>query len=272
MKEYKLGPAELVASFLRNRGLIKSLIVREIVGRYRGSMLGMVWAVLHPLLMLGIYTFVFSVVFKAKWGGMSGGKAEFAIVLFCGLILFNLFADCFTRAPNLILGNANYVKKVIFPLEVLSFVSLGAALFNVLIGIAVLVIFMVIAGVGIPWTALYYPLVLIPVCLLCLASSWFLSSLGVYFRDVGQIVTVFITILMFLSPIFFPISAIPPRFQGLIMLNPLAGLIEQARGVFVQGLRPDFLVLGMNSLVSLVLATLAFAWFQKTRRGFADVL
>ena len=222
--------------------------------------------------MLAVYTFVFSVVFRAKWGGGNGSRTEFALILFVGMIVFNLFAECFTRAPGLILSNVNYVKKVVFPLEILPWVALGSAMFHTLVSIAVwFAAYLISFGLPHP-TVLFLPLIFIPLCMFVLGLSWGLSSLGVFLRDVSQLVGILVTVLMFLSPIFYPVTALPEAYRPLLYLNPLLPAIEQARAVLYFGQAPNWLMLGVYYLATASLCWVGFAWFQKTRKGFADVL
>lgn len=272
MQNFSSSPREMLASPWRNRGLIRSLVIREVVGRYRGSVLGIFWSFFHPVFMLAVYTFVFSVVFKARWSGGNDSKTEFALILFAGLLVFNLFAECTNRAPSLILANVNYVKKVIFPLEILPWVSLGSAFFHTIISFGVWVIFYLVFF-GIPeLTFLLFPLMVLPLVLFTMGLSWLLASLGVYLRDVGQIVGLVVTVLMFLSPIFYPVSALPEEYRALLRLNPLAAVIEQVRGVLIWGALPQWNSFVIQIVLSGLFAWLGFAWFQKTRKGFADVL
>lgn len=262
----------MVASLWRNRELTYALIKREVVGRYRGSFLGILWSFFNPLFMLAVYTFVFSEVFKARWGGGGASKTEFALVLFAGLMVFNVFSECINRAPGLILANVNYVKKVVFPLEILPWVGLGASLFHGAISLLVwLTAYLVLFGVP-PATVFYFPLIVLPLALFVMGVSWFLASLGVYLRDVVQFVGVLVTVLMFMSPVFYSASALPEDYRELLYLNPLTPAIEQARAVLYWGQAPDLVQLSGYVLVSTVIAWLGFAWFQKTRKGFADVL
>lgn len=272
MRHFPATPTEMFASLWRNRGLIHASAKREVLGRYRGSALGLLWSFFNPLFMLAVYTFVFSVVFKARWNTGSDSKTEFALVLFAGLIVFNVFAECINRAPGLILSNPNYVKKVVFPLEILPVVALLSALFHGLISLGVwLLAYLVFFGLP-HAAALYLPLVILPFFLFIMGLSWALSSLGVYLRDVSQFIGVITTVLMFLSPIFYPATALPEDYRHLLYLNPLTPVIEQTRDVLFWGKSPDFLMLGIYWLTSVAIAWLGFAWFQKTRKGFADVL
>ncbi len=272
MQKHSIGPAEMLGSLWRNRDLAAALIQRDVVGRYRGSALGLLWSFFNPAFMLVIYTFVFSVVFKARWNVDSDSKTEFALVLFAGLIMFNLFVECFNRSPNLVLSNPSYVKRVVFPLEVLPWVALGSALFHAVISLLVwLVAYLVLFGSP-HLTALYLPLVMLPLLLLIMGVSWFLSSLGVYLRDVSQVIGVVGTVLMFLSPVFYSGASLPEKYRRMLQLNPLTPVIEQARDVLYWGKAPDFAAFAVYLLASAVIAWLGFAFFQKTRKGFADVI
>ena len=272
MQHFSASPKEMLASLWRHRGLIKASAKREVLGRYRGSVMGLLWSFFNPVFMLAVYTFVFSEIFKARWSADSESKTEFALVLFAGLIVFNLFAECINRAPGLILSNVNYVKKVVFPLEILPFVGLLSALFHGAISLGVwLLAYLVLFGIPHP-TALYLPLIVLPFILFIMGLSWALASLGVYLRDVGQFIGVVTTVLMFLSPIFYPAMALPEAYRHLLYLNPLTPVIEQARAVLYFGSAPDFAMLAVYWAATFIIAWLGFAWFQKTRKGFADVV
>jgi lipopolysaccharide transport system permease protein len=222
--------------------------------------------------MLLVYTFVFSVIFNARWGGGNGSKTEFALILFSGLIVFNLFSECINRAPSLILINVNYVKKVVFPLEILPYVALGSAMFHASISLGVWLIAYAFLF-GLPHaTILLIPFIFLPLTLLIVGLSWVLASLGVYLRDVSQFVGILTTVLMFLSPIFYPVSALPEKYRSFLLLNPLMPAIEQFRSVLFWGKIPEITMVGVYYLVTTWIAWLGFAWFQKTRKGFADVL
>jgi lipopolysaccharide transport system permease protein len=267
-----IAPLKMFTNFWCNRRLISALVKREVIGRYRGSVMGIFWSFFNPVLMLIVYTFVFSGVFKARWSSGSNSKTEFALVLFAGLIVFNLFAECINRAPVLILSNVNYVKKVVFPLDILPWVCIGSALFHTLISLSVWLIAYAIFF-GLPHiTILFFPFVIMPLVLFIMGISWGLASLGVYLRDVSQFIGIVTTIIMFLSPIFYPITALPEKYRHFLLLNPLTPAIEQSRNALFWGKRPDCLMLLIYTLVSLCIAWIGFAWFQKTRKGFADVL
>lgn len=272
MRKYSISPVEMMASPWRHRELIHAAAKREVLGRYRGSLLGLLWSFFNPLFMLAVYTFVFSEIFKARWGGGDESKVTFALVLFAGLMVFNMFAECVNRAPALILSNPNYVKKVVFPLEILPFVALLSALYHALISLIVWLAAYILL-IGIPHVTIgWLPLVILPFCILIMGFSWALASLGVYLRDVVQVIGVLTSMLMFLSPIFYPATALPEAYRDLLYLNPLTPVIEQTRDVLFWGKSPDFLIIGFYWLIATGVAWLGFAWFQKTRPGFADVL
>jgi lipopolysaccharide transport system permease protein len=257
----------------KNRELWWRLTEREVLGRYRGSLLGIGWSFITPLAMLAVYTFVFSQVFKARWGGLEqAGPLGFAVNLFAGLIVFNLFSECVNRAPGLVVANPNYVKKVVFPLEVLGSVAVGNAGFHALTSLLILLVFELIAFQHLPLTLLWLPLIWLPLILGSLACTWLLSAAGVFLRDIGQLIGVGLNMLMFLSPIFFPLSALPAKWEPLLQLNPLAQVIEQTRRVAVQGINPGWGYIFIGTLVALVACELSFRGFQKSKKAFADVL
>jgi len=272
MRKFPIGINEMFGSMWRNRELIYASAKREVLGRYRGSALGLIWSFFNPLFMLAVYTIVFSEIFKARWSVDGDSKAEFALVLFAGLVVFNLFAECVNRAPTLIISNPNYVKKVLFPLEILPVIILLSGLYHAAISLVVWLMAYTIL-IGFPHaTVLYLPLVIVPFFMFVMGISWILASLGVFLRDVTQIVAVLTSILMFLSPIFYPATALPDAYRRLIYFNPLTLIIEQMRDLLYWGRSPDPVFIIIYWLLALGFAWFGFAWFQKTRKGFADVL
>ena len=266
------SPWGIFASLWRNRSLIALMTKREAVGRYHGSMLGLLWSFFHPLLMLTVYTFVFGIVFKARWPALGESTAGFAVVLFAGLMVYAFVSECLNRSPGLIVNNVNYVKKVVFPLEILPWVAVGSALFHLAVSFFVWLVFHVVLFGLPPVTAIYFPVVLLPLMFTVLGFSWLLASLGVFIRDVSHFIGIVTTALLFLTPIFYPLSALPPRLQSLMVLNPLAFAVEQVRSVLIYGRAPDWSGYGIFLFASLTIAWAGHTWFQKTRRGFADVL
>ncbi|CAM3313543.1 ABC transporter permease [Pseudomonas floridensis] len=266
------GPLDLLRSLWRHRQLIITMTRREVIGRYRGSVIGIAWSFFNPLLMLAVYTFVFSEVFQARWVGQDTSKSGFAVLLFVGMIVHGLFAECATRSPSLIMSNGNYVKKVLFPLEVLSVVTLGAALFHTGVSLIVLLLAQWVLTHTLYWTAFLLPLVLLPLAIATLGFSWLLAALGVYLRDVGQVIGVLTTVLLFISPVLYPVAALPPAYRPWLQLNPLTYIIEESRNVLLFGRWPDWQSLALAMLIACAIAVAGFGLFQKARKGFADVL
>lgn len=255
------------------RSILFQFIRRDIEGRYKGSFLGLIWAFINPLLMLMIYSFIFSVVFRVRWqpqGEINLG--EFALTLFSGLIAFNVFSETINRAPGVIVSNPNYVKKVIFPLEILPVSALGASVFQSLISIAVLITGKLLIMGSLSPMVLLLPLVFVPLLCLTLGLTWILSSLGVFIRDTTYAVTIITQILFFMSPIFYPIEAIPEKFRFIIQINPLSGILENFRSVLIWDRLPDFGSLLIQTSISFTIFILGYMWFMKTKPGFADVL
>lgn len=267
------NPFALAPHFWRRRDLLWQLARREIVGRYQGSYLGLLWSIINPLIMLAIYTFVFSIVFNARWGVRPDeSRVEFALTLFCGLIAFNTFSECIQRAPTLIVQNANYVKKIVFPLEVLPVSVLISALFHAVVSLGVLLIGIVVAMRILPLTIIFLPFVMLPLICLSLGAAWFLASLGVFLRDINNTVGLLVQILFFMTPIFYRIDSIPEPFRSTMQWNPLAVIVEDFRRVVVWQTPPDWLALAGTTLLSLIVMLAGYAWFMRSKGAFADVL
>lgn len=247
------------------------MVRREIASKYRGSILGLAWTFVMPLFMLAVYTFVFSIIFAARWP-QTQSNLEFSSIIFLGLIVYSLFAECAARAPSLIISNANYVKKIVFPLETLPWIAMGTSLFHALVSMVILFGFLLFSNADLHWTGLLFPIIWLPLILLTLGLSLLLASLGTYLRDIGQAIGLLVTSLMFLSPIFYPSTAFPESYRVFFYINPLTFIIEQTRAVILWGEMPDWSGLGLYFICSLLVLWLGFAWFQKTRRGFSDVL
>ena len=267
-----LAPWRIVANFGRHRNLISQFTRREIEKRYRGTFLGILWSFLTPLIMLGVYTLVFGFIFGGSFGHPGETKTQFALGLFCGLLLWEFIGGSISGSSGLIVSNPNYVTKVIFPLEILPLCSVGATFFHMVVGFIPLLIFVLIVEGGIPLTALQVIPILIPVILYCLGLTWIFSALGVFLRDIGSLIPPALTILMFLSAIFFPLSAIPENFRWIVELNPAAILISMARNALVFGQSLDFASLAFQTGISLVVSILGYALFMKCKPAFADVV
>ena len=268
---YPTSPLAAFSCLWVRRQLIMHLARREVLSRYRGSFVGVLWSFVNPLVMLAIYTLVMGYFLHARWAGTSN-SLQYSIVLFSGLILFNFLSECLTRAPGLVLANPNYVRKIVFPLEVLPWVAICAALFHTALSLVAWVVFDLIVYHTVHPTVLFLPLIVAPLALVAVGLSWFLSAAGVFIRDVAQAVTLAVQALMFLSPLFYEVKNVPPVFQRILLANPLTFVIEQARAIMIAGSLPNFVGLGIYWLASLLVAWLGFVWFQRARDGFADVM
>lgn len=270
---YRLSdPSSPYKALVRHFALIVQMARRDVIGRYRGSYIGLFWSFFNPLLMLATFTFVFAVVFKSRWNMQSTGSLEFAVILFAGMNINSLFAECANRAPALIVDNSNFVKKVVFPLETLPWSVVGAGLFHLLISTIVLLLFGLVVRGTLPWTVVLFPLVVAVFLPFVAGTVWLLASLGVFLRDVKQAIGVITTALMFLAPIFYPKELIPPHYRDLLYLNPLTIVVEASQQVLVWGQVPDWRLIGLYALASGLFAWFGFSWFERTRRGFSDVL
>jgi len=270
-----VSPRRMVSNLWRYRELIHQLTVRETVAMHRGTNLGMAWLVAEPLLRLGVYTFIFAIVLGFRWTSMKGtdSRVEYALTLFCGIVIFGVLGTSLGRAPTLVTSKPNFVRKVVFPLEILPLAVVGSALFYALIGVLVLMAGVLLATGRVSPTAYMFPLVLVPLALLSLGVSWLLASLGVFIRDVNQVVQVFVQQVLFLmTPIFYPIDIVPEHLRFWLMLNPLAEIVQDARRTLIWGEQPHWRALGLVTLASIGMLLFGYAWFVKTRRGFADVL
>ena len=267
-----VSPISILRLTVRYRTLILRLARREVEARYRGSLLGIFWSVLTPLLMVAAYSFVFSVIFQPRWQVPPGANANFVLLLYSGLLVFNLFAECVARAPGLVMENISYVKKVVFPLEILPLVAMVSALVNFSIGFCVMmVIYALMLGLP-PLTIFLLPIVVLPVILFTLGFTWMLAALGVFLRDLRHVVAVLVTVLLFLGPIFYPVAAVPEKIRFVLYLNPLTPALEMSKDVLFWGLLPDFWFLASTILASWALAWLGYLCFARLRPGFADVV
>jgi len=267
------NPKAIIKNFWRNRYLIQKMTFRDVSQRYKGSYLGIFWSTIIPLLMLCIYTFVFSVIFKAKWRPNDNPKlGEFAITLYAGMIAFNLFSDVVNRSPSIILNYPNYVKKVVFPLEILIVVITGSAFINSLIGLGLILIMRLFIFHTIPITVLYLPLLYIPLIFICLGLGWFLSSVGVYIRDTSQFVMVVVQMLYFLTPVFYSIDNVPLNIQPILKINPLSIIVTDFRKLLIWSEIFPLKEWAILTLITLFIALLGYIWFIGTKKGFADIL
>jgi lipopolysaccharide transport system permease protein len=261
-----------LAAVIDHPSLTWELTKRDVLGRYRGASFGLFWSLLSPFLMLSVYTFAFGTVMGSRWPEVESGGASFAIVLFAALIVHGFFAECLTKAPQLVASQPNFVKRVVFPLDVLPWPMVLSAGFHALANLVVFLVLQWVLDGRVEATALWFPLVLLPLVALALALGWALSALGVYLRDIGQVMPLASVALLFLSSAMVPPSVVPEEHRWLFTLNPLSFIMEQSRDVLVRGLAPDLGGLALYAVVAIALACASRALFERLRRGFADVL
>ncbi|MEK9743928.1 MAG: ABC transporter permease, partial [Gammaproteobacteria bacterium] len=259
-------------SLRQHRFVIGQLSKRAVKSRYRGTLLGVLWSLITPMVMLTIYTFVFGMVFDVRWTEKGASNPEFAAIIFSGMIVHSIFAECLQLAPTLITSNPQYVKKIVFPLEALPWVTLSTAFFQGLFSAAILIAYLLFLGGGVSPYIVLVPIPFLALVPFCLGVGWLASSAAVYVKDIGQVTGLTSTILFFLAPILYPKSALPDVFQYLIYLNPITVVIEESRKVLLWGEMLNWTALGIYFVFGLAFAWVSLVWFQKTRRGFADVL
>lgn len=269
-----LNPVLSITTVIKNRELLIQIIKRNILLRYKGSILGFIWSFIYPLMMLSIYTFVFGIVFKARWGieSFENNKAAFPLIMFCGMSVFNIFSESVNSSTSVIINNQNYVKKVVFPIELLPMCNVVTSFFFGFAWFILLFIGIACFFGKIFWTMLLFPITLLPLLLLSAGISFFVASLGVYLRDIPQLVAIITQMLFFMTPIFYPISVVPENLQWILHINPLSSIVEQTRQIFIYGQTPTLTACLGTIAVSFIIFQLGFAWFMKTKKGFADVL
>lgn len=268
-----LNPARVWLDLWRHRDLIRQFTVREIAQKYRGTQLGLLWAILQPLMTLAVFTFIFNAVFEVSWPEGDSSRAAFVVTVFTGMMVFALFSETVANAPVLILNRPNLVTRAVFPIEVLVCASVGAAVFVALISTGLILLAALLLLGTVHWTAVLIPLVVLPVVLLSLGLSWFLASLGVFLRDIRPVVAVLVTqVLYFMTPIFYPLERVPAAYRAWLAWNPMTQIVQDARRVLIWGRPPEWQGWAAVMLLSVVVLQLGYAWFMKSRRGFADVL
>ncbi len=272
-----LSPLAALLPYLlpaRHASLLQLLTEREVQARYRQNLLGAVWLVVAPLAMLLILTLVFRQVMGVRWPapGHDDSDLGFALRLFVGLAIFQFAADCINRAPQLVLSQPQLVKKVVFPLELLAWVSVASSGVGFVVSAGLIVLGTLLTPTGLPLTTLALPLIWLPLVPLILGLSWSLSATGTFVPDVGQVLPPAMSALMFLSPIFYPVESLPHAARAWMALNPLAEPITQTRRALFEGLWPDWGSWSLHAAACVIVALLGAALFERVRKGFADVV
>jgi lipopolysaccharide transport system permease protein len=259
-------------TLLRNGQLYRRVLVRDIQSTFRGSALGLAWVVLIPLVLVAIYTFVFGVVLPSTWSMGTHTRLEVPLLFFTGLTVFGFFMEVVARSPNFIRENDVYVKKIVFPLEILPWVLIGTALFKFAINFALLLVFLAVVTGGVPLKVLLMPLVLAPFLLMTAGLSWLLTAVGTYVRDLQHAIQALAPIIMFISPIFYSVQQVPEPFDTLYYANPLTFVLESVRGLLFFDTVPSATGLLVFAAASLLVYAAGYAFFQRARPGFADVV
>ncbi|MFA5271487.1 MAG: ABC transporter permease [Candidatus Omnitrophota bacterium] len=268
-----LNPLNAFWTTWKGRELLIQLVRRNIEIRYKGTMMGFIWMLVTPLVMLAVYTFVFGVVFKARWGmGIGDSKAAFALIMFCGMAVFNIFSESVNGSVGIVVGKPNYVKKVVFPLEILPVSSVLSACFLGLIWIGILLLGIILFFHKFCLAAVCFPLILIPLILFSCGFAWFVASLGVFVRDLAHLIGIILQVLYFMTPIFYSVEMVPEPVRSILFLNPLTLIVQSARQVLIYNQWPDWYGLSLVTLLSMAVFQMGYFWFMKTKRGFADVL
>jgi lipopolysaccharide transport system permease protein len=269
-----LSPVGLVRNLWHYRDLARQFAARDVAIRHKGTLLGAAWTVVNPLLTLAVYTFLFTVIFPSRWEplGTAGPKADFAVRFWCGYVVYTIFADVANRAPGLVLDRPNLVRKVVFPLEILAVATVLSSLVYGAIGLVLLLIAAPLVTGALSPTLWAFPAVLPALCMVSLGAAWFLSALGVYIRDTRQVVPVVMQLLFFVTPVFYPIERVPDGFQPVLRANPFTTLVEASRDTLLAGRLPDWTALGLVTLAAFLVMQAGYAWFMRTKRGFADVI
>lgn len=259
-------------SLIKNhRGLIRSMVRRDLSNRYKGSVMGVAWAIITPAVMIILFTIIFSGIFKARFGN-EGGHFDFAVYLFCGILPWIAFSDGVQRSALALTENANLVKRVVFPIEALPVNVAFSALVQQLIGTVVLLAAALLIQRQVHFTAILLPILLIPQLLATIGLGWLMASLGVFIRDVPQFNQLFFSTWMYLTPIFYPEAQVPPSYRWLVDLNPASPLIRSYRRILLEGKLPDWKGLTITTGFALVVFVIGYWWFERTKKAFADVL
>lgn len=263
-----------IYSIIANRALIVQMVSRDVSMRYKNSVLGSVWIIGQPLLQLLLYSFVFQVVLRSRWGIQTpdGRDVPFGLLLFCGILLHSLLADTLVRTPSLIVSNTSYVKRVIFPLEILPVVTAAGTAVGVIFGIGLLLLGAFFYSVDFSWHVLLIPIPLTFLFVLTVGLGWLLSAVGVFVRDLPQLTSSLATIMLFTAPICYPVEMVPHEFRWLLRVNPLTVPVETIRALIFSSSEMDWLILGVYAIVAIAIAVFGYMVFNRMRAGFADAL
>lgn len=263
---------QLFKSLFEQYFILQQLAKAEILTRYRGSILGVAWSILNPLFMLVVYSIVFQFLLKVRWAVETSEETPYALALFAGILIHSFFSDILVQATSSVSKHANFVKKIVFPLEVLPVVTVISSVFNLALSLFVFFLAILFFGVSIHLSLLLIPILLLPFIIFVLAMAYLLAAVGVYIKDISQVAGMLSTMFLFLSPVLYPLSVLPEGLRSIAMLNPLSFMIEQLRLLSLNGGMIDWHGYIIYCFVALGFLSIAYAVFQKTRKGFADVI
>ena len=255
------------------RELLWQFTLRNVELRHKGSHLGLIWSFRNPLLMLGLYVLVFGYVFGGSFGVRSDEtKLDYALGVFMGLALFHFIGEVLATSPSLIVSNPNFVKKVVFPLEILPASGVGGAAFHMMVSLGLFLLGLQFFGNGLHLGVLWLPIIVLPILFLCLGIAWFFSALGVFFRDVGQIMQFLTLALMYASGVFNSARKFPPSAWAFLRFNPILLAVELARDAVLWQRPLNFHHLAYTYVFGLTACYLGYAAFRRMKPAFADVL
>ncbi len=260
-----------VRSLWQNRALMRSMVARDIASRYQGSFFGALWTVLNPLLLMATYFFVFGIVLRSRWSG-DASQSGYVLYFLAGMLPWLAFSEAAGRAPNVVLEHRTFVSKLVFPIDTLPANLVIAGLVTELFGLAIFLTGLLIARGSVPATALWLPVILVPQILLTLGVAWILAAIGVFMRDLGQVIGFLLTLGFFLTPICYPEASLPEAAMGLMQFNPIYILVNGYRMMLLESQAPLTVQVGWLWLGSGMLAIGGYGWFHRLRKSFADVI
>ena len=261
----------LFRNLSRHRELIQMMAWRNFTARFRGSFGGLFWSLFHPLVMMVIYTIVFSLFLKIRFS-TDASPFTFSIYLLCGLLPWTAFSEGLQASKDIIRSNVNFVKRVVFPLEILPLSAALTSSIQQVFGFLLLIPLVWLLTSSLHWTLFFVPVIIALQLLFAIGLNWIIASLAVYLPDFGQVINLLLTVWMFLTPIFYPLDVVPPRALIIFQLNPMAHLVKMYRGVFMTGEIPGLVTFFGTAFFCMVIFLLGYFWFMQSKKGFADVL
>lgn len=263
----------MLSTFTKHRYLYWQFTKRQIEQRHKGSVLGILWSVLQPLAMMGVYTVVFGLIFRGHYAGIEGQTTmDYALGIFLSITLYQLVAESISSSIGIIVGQPNLVKKVVFPLAILPLAQVGASLFQFFISLVLVLIGVLVLGHGFSVSTLLFPLTILPLIPLVIGLSLILSALGVFLRDLQHVAGPITMVTMYASSVFYSTAMVPPAIWSLLKYNPLVHILEQSRRVLLWHLPLQWGEIVYSFIIGIITLTLGLWLFKKLKPAFADVL